>query len=375
MRCSLYIHIPFCFSKCRYCDFFSVAGHDDLIDEYLEAVAGEWKLYERNTPIELTTVYIGGGTPSFLSIAQWERFGKMLLKQLPCVSGAEWTVECNPESFSAEKASALAAVGVNRLTLGIQTLDDRELRLIGRPHTSRQAMEVLDNPALLRFNSIGIDVMYGLPGQTIGSLNRTLHALLDRPIVKHLSAYELTIAEHTPFGRHRSILPLPEEDAVSAMTGALHAAASDHGFKQYEVSNFSRDGFRCRHNSGYWDHVPYIGLGCAAHSYLHPRRFWNIGDIIRYCSMVKSGAFPVEREESIDAAALAREMAFLGFRRNDGLNEEAFREKTGMDFRRWAGEDRLQRFIDDNLVVYQRPLWRATARGMFAADYLARELF
>ncbi|MBN1307466.1 MAG: radical SAM family heme chaperone HemW [Chitinispirillaceae bacterium] len=375
MRCSLYIHIPFCSSKCRYCDFFSIPGNDERIDEYLDAVVREWRLYERTTSIELTTVYIGGGTPSLLSIAQWKRFGKMLLERLPLVSNAEWTVECNPESFSPGKAAVLADMGVNRLTLGIQALDDRVLRFIGRPHTSRRAEELLEDPSLLRFTSVGVDVMYGLPGQTVGSFTRTLRALLDRPIVKHLSAYELTIAEHTPFGRHRSLLPLPAEEAVSAMMGTLHAAAAEHGFKQYEVSNFSREGFRCRHNCAYWNHSPYIGLGCAAHSYLHPRRFWNVGDIRRYCSIVNSGAFPVEREESIDTAALAREMAFLGFRRTDGLNEAAFSEKTGMDFLRWAGEGRLRRFIDDDLVVYQPPWWRATARGMLAADYLARELF
>ncbi len=375
MLCSLYIHIPFCQSKCRYCDFFSVAGHDDLVDAYLDAVAGEWRMRCRENSYEISSLYIGGGTPSLLSIAQWDRSRRILLDGLPFLPDAEWTVECNPESFEAEKAMTLVAMGVNRLTLGIQTLDDRELRILGRPHTARRAEALLEDPSLLPFAAIGVDVMYGLPGQTTGSFSRTLRALLDRPVVKHLSAYELTVAERTPFGRHRSLLPLPEEDAVIAMTDTLHAAAVAYGFEHYEVSNFARAGFRCRHNCGYWDHVPYIGLGCAAHSYLHPRRFWNIGDIGRYCSIVKSGALPVEREESIDAVTLAREMAFLGFRRSDGLNEEVFRAKTGMDFRGWAGEGRLQRFIDEKLMVYQPPWWRATTQGMLCADYLARELF
>jgi oxygen-independent coproporphyrinogen-3 oxidase len=372
---SLYIHIPFCRSKCRYCDFVSIAGKEGLIDAYLDAVAGEWRLHERSGSYQFTTVYIGGGTPSLLTVHQWERFREILLGRLPVLPGAEWSVECNPGSWSAEKARLFAAMGVNRLTLGIQSMDDRLLRAAGRPHSAREAEEVLGNPLLHSFHSIGVDVMFGLPGQTVASFERTLRAVLDRPVVSHLSAYELTLAEHTPFGRHRSLLPLPDEATMSAMTELLHSTVKGFGFTQYEVSNFSRDGFRCRHNCAYWDHAPYIGLGCSAHSYLHPRRFWNIRDIERYCSMINRGTFPVEREERLDADTLAREMVFLGLRRTDGLNEAVFLEKTGMIFRRWAGEERLMRFIDERLIEYQPPWWKTTSRGMLCADYIARELF
>ena len=375
MRCSLYIHIPFCRSKCRYCDFFSLSGRDELIYGYLDALAEEWRLHEHSGFYEFTTVYIGGGTPSLLTVHQWERFREILLGRLPVLPGAEWTVECNPESWSAEKAELLAAMGVNRLTFGIQSMDDRELRAAGRPHTSREAEEVLGDPSLHRFHSTGVDLMFGLPGQTLASFERTLRVVLDRPVISHLSAYELTLAEHTPFGKHRSLLPLPDEETVSAMTELLHSRVSDYGFNQYEISNFSREGFRCRHNCAYWDHAPYIGLGCAAHSYLHPCRFWNFSDIERYCSLINRGTFPIERKEFIDNDMLAREMVFLGLRRTDGLNEVAFLEKTGMDFRRRAGEERLTRLINEKLIEYRPPWWRATSRGMLFADYIARELF
>ena len=202
---SLYIHLPFCRSKCRYCDFHSIAAHDELIDGYLDAVAREWELRTGDTPVELTSIYIGGGTPSLLSAAQWERFRSLLLGKLPLSANVEWTVECNPESFTEEKAHLLADTGVNRLTFGIQSMNDRELATAGRPHRSHEALETLESDVLNRFRSVGVDVIYGLPGQTPTSFSDTLHLLLGMPVVKHLSAYELTLAPETPFGKHRSL--------------------------------------------------------------------------------------------------------------------------------------------------------------------------
>jgi oxygen-independent coproporphyrinogen-3 oxidase len=159
------------------------------------------------------------------------------------------------------------------------------------------------------------------------------------------------------------------------MTDVLYTKLAQQGFEQYEVSNFARAGHRCRHNCAYWDHVPYIGLGCAAHSYLHPQRRRNVDDVNEYGVLVNSGNFPVADEELIDATTLAREMAFLRLRTADGLNEEMFREKTSMDFTTWAGAERLRRFAGERLLIHQPPWWRPSRRGMLCADYIARELF
>ncbi len=375
MRCSLYIHIPFCRKKCRYCDFVSFAGKEDLIDAYIDAVSEEWKLYEQNGSYEFTTVYIGGGTPSLLSTEQWERFSKTLLCKLPIVTSAEWTVECNPDSWSAEKARFLASIGVNRLVLGVQSFDDRALRVAGRLHSAIQAERILNDPSMDCFQSIGVDLIYGLPGESISSFEKNFVILLNKPIIKHISVYELTIANNTPFARHRRLLPLPEEETLTAVSDIVGAATKNFGFFRYEISNYSRKGFRCTHNCNYWDHGPYLGLGCAAHSYIHPRRFRNIGNIEQYCYMVNKGIFPIEDEEHIDAETLAREMVFLGLRRIEGINETVFHEKTSIDFRTWAEKKQLGRFIDEGLIEYHPPWWNATERGMLFVDYIARELF
>jgi oxygen-independent coproporphyrinogen-3 oxidase len=375
VQCSLYIHLPFCRSKCRYCDFYSVVGADALIDGYLKGVAREWDLRTRGQSIELSSVFIGGGTPSLLSVAQWECFGGLLLERLPVVPGAEWTIECNPESFSDEKGLLFARMGVNRLTFGIQSLADRELGTAGRPHSAGMALEVLDRVILSRFRSVGVDVMYGLPGQSPETFTSTLHRLLKKPVVGHLSAYELTIASGTPFGRHRALLPFPTEDAVSTMVDVLAGLTKEYGFRQYEVSNFARSGHECRHNKGYWNHAPYLGLGCAAHSYVHPRRRWNVSDVNTYCSLIEKGVLPVEREEELSAEMVAREMLFLGFRRAEGINERLFEAQTGMQFAARVSKELLERFVAEGLLINVPPSWMPTEKGLLFADYMARELF
>ena len=375
MQCSLYVHLPFCRSKCRYCDFYSVTNRAKLIDEYLEAVAREWELRTGRMSLELTSVYIGGGTPSLLSPAQWERFGVLLFDTLPLVEQAEWTVECNPESFTEEKARLFADMGVTRLTFGVQSMNERELSLAGRPHTSKETLEVLASPVLGRFRSIAVDVIYGLPGQTVDSFADTLQRLLCLPVIRHLSAYELTLAETSPFGRHRARLPFPTEDELVAMLEELASAAGRHGFRQYEVSNFARPGYECRQNIGYWNHFPYIGLGAAAHSYLYPCRSWNIADVDEYDVRVGNGHLPMEHCEELTPEMMGREMLFLGLRQIAGIHEDEFEATTGLSFETQVSRERLQRFVAEGFLEYIHPCWKPTKKGLFFADFMARELF
>jgi oxygen-independent coproporphyrinogen III oxidase len=375
VQCSLYIHLPFCRSKCRYCDFYSVTDHATLIDGYLGAVAREWELRTKNAAVELSSVFIGGGTPSLLSVDQWGRFRSLLLARLPLVQGAEWTIECNPESFTEDKAGLFADMGVTRLTFGIQSMVDRELAIAGRPHTARDAGRVLDAPGLSSFSSIGVDLIYGLPGQTAGSFADTLHQVFERPMVKHLSAYELTVSESTPFGRHRSLLPFPSEEECDGMARVLSEVTEQYGFKQYEVSNYAQEGCTCRHNIGYWSHEAYIGLGCAAHSYLHPIRSWNVDDIGTYCRMVDLGYLPIEREETLSAEMLVNEILFLGLRRVEGINVDFFHEKTGTAFEDKVAGEKLKKFCREGYLLFDPPCWRPTKKGLLFADFMARELF
>lgn len=373
--CSLYIHIPFCVSKCPYCDFYSITEWKELVYSYLDGLSEEWKIYENNGNYQISSLYIGGGTPSVLSTDEWNYFYKKLLCNLPLLDEYEWTIECNPDSFTEEKAEVWAEIGVNRLTFGVQSLNPTELTIIKRPHTNTEILYALESKVIKKFNSIGVDIIYGLPAQNSSSFSETLDNLLSRSIVKHLSAYELTISENSYFGKHSISLPLPDEEEMEKIYNILLAKTSLYNFKRYEVSNFSKVGFECKHNIGYWNHYPYIGLGASAHSYLHPFRYKNFSDIKKYISFVKKGELAVEEIDKLDNVKLAREMIFLGLRQIRGINEEVFKEKTGVSFIEWVDKEKVNKFIKNGLLIYSPPHWKPTEKGIMLADYMARELF
>ena len=374
---SLYLHIPFCAKKCRYCDFYSVPYDASLAENYLIALSKEIDLYKKylidNATI-IQTVFIGGGTPSVLSPAELRKLCALLRGSFSFTSNYEWTVECNPESFTKDKALVFLDAGVTRLTFGFQSLDDRELSFLGRIHTADRCRQVLGDPLLAKFSSIGVDLMYGLPGQTADSPDKSLTPVLDSHYVKHISAYELTIADRTPFGRRRSMLPLPSDETMSAMTGRLWDLLAAHGFTQYEVSNFAKAGHECRHNKAYWNHEPYLGLGCAAHSFLPPERSANVRDVNRYGAMVNAGRFPREFTETIDAEKLGMEMVFLGLRRVQGINEVVFKEKCGIPFADFTKKEKIAELVNRGLLFYDKPFWKPTRKGLLMADAIAREI-
>jgi oxygen-independent coproporphyrinogen III oxidase len=376
-RLSLYIHIPFCIRKCRYCDFYSVPYDASLIDDFIIALGKEWDLVSHelpNKPDSISTIFFGGGTPSLLSEQHWTRINDVLMKRLPISPDCEWTIECNPDSFTISKARLWHSMGVTRLTFGIQSLDDTEVSILGRPHTVAQSLAVLDSPILGIFKSIGADIMYGLPGQTPKSFSKTVDEILARPVSKHLSAYELTIATDTPFGKRKGSLPLPSEEAVCEMTDILLSKSHDSGFAHYEISNFAKPGHVCRHNQAYWNHSPYIGLGPASHSYVHPIRWSNVKDVRRYISTLNSNARPLDLREKMTPDTLLSELIFLRFRTAEGLNEIDFLNKTGQEFNIGRRSDALAGLRKAHLLVYQKPFWQPTEAGLRMADAIARKL-
>lgn len=376
MNISLYIHIPFCVKKCGYCDFYSVPYDPQVASEFIDALEKEWLFVKKELELEkcqIKTIFFGGGTPSVLSIKQWETINRRLIKQLKLAEDVEWTIECNPESFSAEKAELWHSMGVTRLTFGVQSLNDDELRILGRPHSAEQALLAINTPALRHFNSVGLDLMYGLPSQTTGSFEKTLNAALSAPIVRHLSAYELTICKNTPFGQAKN-LPLPSEEIVYDMATMLFRICREKGFERYEISNFALQGHRCRHNEAYWDHSPYAGLGPAAHSYIHPKRWANEGDVKRYISRVNDNQRPVDFSETIDKDKLVSEMILLRFRTSDGLDEEIFRTTTGKEFYSGERKKTLDEIQKSNLIIYKKPRWVLTEEGMLLADTVIKKL-
>ena len=363
--------------KCNYCDFYSESINESIADDYIGALCVEWTLVKEkysleNLPVE--TLYFGGGTPSLLTLRQWKKLIEKLVKQFHFLPDYEWSIECNPDSFSPETASFWLDSGVTRLSIGIQSLDDNELRLLGRIHTMQQAMGLLDNSILKKFASIGADLMYGIPSQTPASLEMTLDKTLAAFPLRHLSVYELTINKHTDFGRRRASLPLPSEETTIAMTETVLEKTHAHGFEQYEISNFSLPGRHCRHNEAYWRHTPYIGLGPAAHSYLPPCRFSNCSSIIDYEKALRAGKLPINFSETIDVAALSRELVFLGLRTKQGVDETKFSSMTGSDFTSEERLPTLEAFATNGMIEHKPPYWSLTTKGMLFADAIARDL-
>jgi oxygen-independent coproporphyrinogen-3 oxidase len=375
---SLYIHIPFCVKKCRYCDFYSVPYQEESASSFVRALVAEWQIVKKELGLdgaEIRTIFIGGGTPTMLTPRHWEFLDKYLFKTLRLPQDVEWSIECNPDSFDEDLARLWLSRGVTRLTFGIQSLEDRELEFLGRPHSAAKALAVLDSPVLSRFKSIGADLMYGLPGQTAASFERTLTAILSRPCVSHLSAYELTVNPHTPIGRHVSIIPFPSEETVLDMSRALYESCEAHSFERYEISNFSRVGHRCRHNEAYWDHSPYIGLGPSAHSFINGRRFANTGDVRHYIASIRQDRRrPIKFTETIDRDNLAAEMIFLRLRTTDGLAEDLFETQTGQTFYGGGRIPVLDELIKENMMTRTDRRWQLTTKGMFVADAIAKKL-
>jgi oxygen-independent coproporphyrinogen III oxidase len=374
---SLYVHVPFCARKCHYCDFYSVPYSESAGDDYVCALLVEWELMKEkynlaDVPVE--TLYFGGGTPTILSVRQWQTIVERLVGTLHFSSGYEWSVECNPDSFSAGKASLWLDSGVTRLSIGIQSFNDRELCLLGRLHDARQAADLLNHPVLPEFMSVGIDLMYGIPGQTPASLRASLERALDYKVVRHLSMYELTIGDQTDFGRRRGSLSLPPEEALAAMDELIAQTTAENGFEHYEISNFCLPGHACRHNEAYWRHKPYVGLGPSAHSYLPPRRFSNINLLNAYSDKLSGRQLPEGFSATLDARTLSRETVFLGLRTNRGVSEEAFRSIAGCDFASGARAAVLDGLVRGGMMEHDPPFWRLTRKGMLFADAIARDL-
>jgi len=323
----------------------------------------------------IDTIYIGGGTPSLLSIDTWGRLDRELFSRIDKTGIKEWSIECNPESFSIDKAQAYSKSGVTRLTFGVQSLNDRELSVCGRIHTSDKALDVLRDERLsTMFNSIGVDIIYGLPGQSINSLDNTLSSILSIPSIKHLSAYELTIVKDTPFGRHDKILPHPDEDTIAEMYEHIGKRCAERGMRQYEVSNYAIAGHESAHNKAYWSRKPYIGLGAAAHSYIRPKRWGNVCDVDKYISSLSSNQRPIEFEEVLTDKEFVEEMLFLGFRNADGIDKRELETLTGHRLCDAGSESetRLREYVDAGLLADTGERLIPTSKGMLFADMMAR---
>ena len=308
MNKGLYIHIPFCRRKCLYCDFYSVALQEGFAERYTEAVKRNIAAYGGS----FETVYFGGGTPILLA----PYLGEML-KGVDIADGAEITAECNPCEMTDEALSQLREGGINRISVGVQSLCDNELSALGRRHDSDTAIRAIAREKAAGFSDISTDLMLGIPQQTEESLAQTLETLTALPIT-HISAYMLKVEPNTPFGRSTPLLP--DEDATADMYLQTVNSLADKGFHQYEISNFAKRGYECRHNLKYWRREEYLGIGPAAHSFMDGRRFAVARDLEEFLNSPRQAEITTD-----DSPDEYEERVMLGLRLSEGIPEELYK--------------------------------------------------
>lgn len=372
----LYLHIPFCSAICPYCDFAVLTGGAERRARFVEHLIAEIGMWakDRDTFPEIDTIYFGGGTPSALSPDQIDRILQALRESLSIRDDVWIFFEANPEDVTPESARAWRDLGIRTLSLGIQSFDPESLRFLGRRHGHEQAVRSFETAYAAGFDTVSIDLIFGLPGQTPQGWAHTLEAAVALD-PDHISCYQLTIHEGTPFGFRlargkMAEMPEPEQAELFLLT---HRFLADHGLPAYEVSNFARSAeHQSRHNRKYWDHTPYLGLGPSAHSYSETRRWWNERKLKPYEAKVDKGERPIDGGEELTAYDLALEALMLGFRTAAGVDTNRFLDRYGIDLVQ-SNSGLIERLECEGLLRIEDGRLIPTLEGLAVADSLARD--
>ncbi len=369
-QAGLYIHVPFCLSKCAYCSFYSIKSVN-LIPDYLAALQKEIKSYSGDFH-SFDTIYFGGGTPSLLSPEQLAGIFSVIHKTYKIAADAEITLEANPGDISPEYLKALQSIGINRLNIGIQSFDDKLLQFLGRRHSAQEAIAAIEAARQAGFDNLGIDLIYGVKGRGIKSWKNTLQkAVSFSP--EHISCYQLSLDKNTPLYKKYSQegWQLPAEKAELQLFFTAAEEMENAGYIHYEVSNYARnDHHKSRHNVKYWRHVPYLGLGPGAHSFLGQKRWWNKSSVRSYLAEIAQNRMPVEDSEELTAEQLQLEALFLGLRTKAGIDLKLYLEKYGIDL---LAEKKviIEKLLEDKLVKLESGVLIPTQAGLAVADSLA----
>lgn len=328
---ALYVHIPFCQRRCHYCDFATEVAPALVRSRYVDALIREFEMLAPRAPLPLTSVFFGGGTPSLLTAAEWERLLEGLTGAFRLADNAEVTVEVNPGTLDERKLTVWAHHGVNRLSFGAQTFNDHLLRTIGRSHDAAATGDAVRLARAAGFTRINLDLMFGLPGQTVRDVEAAVRTVVSWD-VPHISAYWLKVEPGTPFARwlDRGLIALPGEDAEAEMYEAIRTMLGDAGYKHYEISNFARPGQEARHNLVYWRNEPYLAAGVAAHGLVHGERYVNLRPLPDYFAAIESGRLPVAETHPLTVREALEDTVILGLRLAEGVAYGRFEARHGV---------------------------------------------
>ncbi|MDW0112307.1 radical SAM family heme chaperone HemW [Sporosarcina saromensis] len=366
----MYIHIPFCHQICHYCDFNKVFFQNQPVDAYIESIGTELSIMvdEGHSFNELETVFIGGGTPTSLSEKQLERLLEIVHQFVDVRSLKEFSTEANPDELTAGKLAVLKNGGVNRLSIGVQSFDEQLLKRIGRTHGANDPIKVIQDARRIGFENISIDLIYGLPDQTMQQWKETLDLGLGLDL-PHYSAYSLIVEPKTVFYNlmNKGKLPLPGEDAEAEMFEVLMERMHKEGKRQYEISNFSVPGLESVHNLIYWENDEYAGIGAGAHGYLNGWRYANLGPLKKYMGSLESQARPIMEQHEVTQTEAMEEELFLGLRKLSGVSTHTFHEKFGKTL-----EDVYGKVLNDlnqkGLIELTPTRIKLTRKGIFRGN-------
>ena len=367
----LYIHIPFCKKKCNYCDFLSFSGKEYRYWDYLEALIRDIRRYGGHT---VSTIYIGGGTPSAMPIGFYDKLFGCIRENFFLQPDAEVTIEANPGTLTAAKAVEYKRVGINRMSLGLQSTVDEELLTLGRIHTYTDFLKSFEIARKAGIANINVDLMMGIPGQTEESFKTTLSRVaLLHP--EHISAYMLMVEDGTPFQELYRTQPerFPNEEVVGNLYEMTVGFLAKKGYEQYEISNFSRGGYACKHNIGYWRRIPYLGIGAGAHSYDGRSRRWNASSLDTYINGVEQSQVYSESEQLSDRDRY-NEYVMTRLRTSEGIDLSDFKQRFSPFHLRYLLEN-LKKHTDGGNVVKTADNIHLSVKGIYVSDSVMSDLF
>ncbi len=377
-KLGLYIHIPFCKKKCNYCDFYSCTSLDK-IKKYIKSICSELKmeapLYKDYT---FDTIFIGGGTPSLIDSEDFKLLADTIKDNLSLAQDIEFSIEANPGTITGEKLIAYKESGVNRISIGLQSTFDDELNKLGRIHNYDTFLKNYNLAREYGFNNINIDIMYALPSQNKERFLETLKRVIElKP--EHISAYSLKIEENTPFGKMKSALILPDEDEEYDTYLSMCETLSKNGYLQYEISNFSKEGYECKHNLKYWQSEEYIGIGPSAHSFFEGERYSYISNVDEYILELEEDVLPLKlleendkNEHSSPKISKTDEYVMLKMRLAKGVDLKEFRALFGTEFLEVYPQIKV--YLDTGYVVLENGAYKFTPKGFFVSNYILTDI-